>query len=184
MIPGESLPREGEIELNEGRENMCLTVANTGDRPIQVGSHFHFFETNAALRFDRESAFSMRLNVPAGSFVRFDSLSGRMWIFREGVPEVVDGIELAPGDEPFGGYSYLGTAYVLAPRSLEPLAEKLHAALSSMPFMLASASAPSIHLCTARILAQGATTLYRALNTFRTVARACLNRPPAAREVR
>jgi urease subunit beta len=72
MIPGESLPREGEIELNEGRETMLLTVANTGDRPVQVGSHFHFFETNSALKFERESAFGMRLNVPAGSFVRFE----------------------------------------------------------------------------------------------------------------
>ena len=72
MIPGESLPREGEIELNEGRESVLLTVANTGDRPVQVGSHFHFFETNSALKFERESAFGMRLNVPAGSFVRFE----------------------------------------------------------------------------------------------------------------
>jgi len=72
MIPGESLPREGEIELNEGRETVRLAVANTGDRPVQVGSHFHFFETNSALRFERESAFGMRLNVPAGSFVRFE----------------------------------------------------------------------------------------------------------------
>jgi urease subunit beta len=72
MIPGESLPREGEIELNEGRETVLLTVANTGDRPVQVGSHFHFFETNSALKFERESAFGMRLNVPAGSFVRFE----------------------------------------------------------------------------------------------------------------
>ena len=72
MIPGESLPREGEIELNEDRETVRLTAANTGDRPIQVGSHFHFFETNSALKFERESAFGMRLNVPAGSFVRFE----------------------------------------------------------------------------------------------------------------
>jgi urease beta subunit len=72
MIPGESFPREGEIELNEGRETARLTVANTGDRPIQVGSHFHFFETNSALKFERENAFGMRLNVPAGSFVRFE----------------------------------------------------------------------------------------------------------------
>ena len=72
MIPGESLPREGEIELNEGRETVRLAVANTGDRPVQVGRHFHFFETNSALRFERESAFGMRLNGPAGSFVRFE----------------------------------------------------------------------------------------------------------------
>jgi len=72
MIPGQSLPREGEIELNEGRETVRLAVANTGDRPVQVGSHFHFFETNSALWFERERAFGMRLNVPAGSFVRFE----------------------------------------------------------------------------------------------------------------
>ncbi|MCA1730481.1 MAG: urease subunit beta [Actinobacteria bacterium] len=72
MIPGELLPAEGDVELNENRQTASLTVANTGDRPIQVGSHFHFFETNKALRFDRESAFGMRLDVPAGSSVRFE----------------------------------------------------------------------------------------------------------------
>ncbi len=72
MIPGEPLPREGEIELNEGRETVSVTVANTGDRPVQVGSHFHFFETNKALGFDRESAYGMRLDIPAGSSVRFE----------------------------------------------------------------------------------------------------------------
>lgn len=72
MIPGEPLPTEGDVELNENRQTATLTVANTGDRPIQVGSHFHFFETNKALRFDRESAFGMRLDVPAGSSVRFE----------------------------------------------------------------------------------------------------------------
>ena len=61
MLPGESVPREGEIELNEGRETVRLAVANTGDRPVQVGSHFHFFETNSALKFERERAFGMRL---------------------------------------------------------------------------------------------------------------------------
>jgi len=122
--------------------------------------------------------------VARGERFAFDSLSGRMRIFREGLPEVVDGIELRSGGEPFGGYSYLGTAYILAPRSLEPLAEKLHAALNSMPFVLASASAPSLRLCAVRILARDATALYRALNTFRAVARTCLDLPPAAREVR
>jgi urease beta subunit len=72
MIPGELLPAEGDVELNENRQTASLTVANTGDRPIQVGRHFHFFETNKALRFDRESAFGMRLDVPAGSSVRFE----------------------------------------------------------------------------------------------------------------
>lgn len=72
MIPGELLPAEGEIELNAGRETVTLTVANTGDRPIQVGSHYHFFEVNAALDFDRDRAKGMRLDIPAGTAVRFE----------------------------------------------------------------------------------------------------------------
>lgn len=72
MIPGELLPSEGNIELNAGRETNTVTVANTGDRPIQVGSHFHFFETNKGLRFDRERAYGMRLSIPAGTSVRFE----------------------------------------------------------------------------------------------------------------
>jgi urease subunit gamma/beta len=72
MIPGELLPKDGEIELNAGRETVLLAVANTGDRPIQVGSHFHFFEVNRALRFDRARAFGMRLDIPAGTAVRFE----------------------------------------------------------------------------------------------------------------
>lgn len=72
MIPGEYLLAEGDIVANAGRRTVELTVANTGDRPIQVGSHFHFFEVNRALRFDRTQAFGMRLNVPAGTAVRFE----------------------------------------------------------------------------------------------------------------
>jgi urease beta subunit len=72
MIPGEYVLGEGDIEANAGRRTTQLTVANTGDRPIQVGSHFHFFEANRALRFDRARAFGMRLNVPAGTAVRFE----------------------------------------------------------------------------------------------------------------
>ncbi|HEX5529908.1 MAG TPA: urease subunit beta [Methylomirabilota bacterium] len=72
MIPGEYLLGEGDIEANAGRRTAQLTVANTGDRPIQVGSHFHFFEANRALRFDRGQAFGMRLDVPAGTAVRFE----------------------------------------------------------------------------------------------------------------
>lgn len=72
LVPGEVLPAEGTVRLNEGRETTELRVANTGDRPVQVGSHFHFFEANAALAFDREAAFGMRLNVPAGTAVRFE----------------------------------------------------------------------------------------------------------------
>ncbi|MBW4655038.1 MAG: urease subunit beta [Kaiparowitsia implicata GSE-PSE-MK54-09C] len=72
MIPGELIVDAGEIELNAGRPTQTLTVANTGDRPIQVGSHFHFFEVNAALAFDRDQARGMRLDIPAGTAVRFE----------------------------------------------------------------------------------------------------------------
>jgi urease subunit beta len=72
MIPGEYAIEPGDIELNAGRPTLALTVANTGDRPIQVGSHYHFYETNAALDFDRERALGMRLNIAAGTAVRFE----------------------------------------------------------------------------------------------------------------
>ncbi len=72
MIPGEYIVADGEIELNAGRETVKLLVANSGDRPIQVGSHFHFFEVNSALQFPRESARGMRLDIPAGTAVRFE----------------------------------------------------------------------------------------------------------------
>ncbi len=72
MIPGEMLIEDGDIELNAGRQTVTLTVANTGDRPIQVGSHFHFYEVNAALKFDRDRARGMRLDIPAGTAVRFE----------------------------------------------------------------------------------------------------------------
>ncbi len=72
MIPGEVIAADGEIELNVGRETVTLAVANTGDRPIQVGSHYHFFETNAALDFDRSKARGFRLNIAAGTAVRFE----------------------------------------------------------------------------------------------------------------
>ncbi|MPS70437.1 urease subunit beta [Novosphingobium aerophilum] len=72
MIPGEIIPAEGEIVLNEGREAIALSVANTGDRPIQVGSHYHFAETNPALSFDREAARGYRLDIASGTAVRFE----------------------------------------------------------------------------------------------------------------
>ena len=72
MKPGEIITAAGEIELNAGRPGVTLEVANTGDRPIQVGSHYHFFETNEALAFDRDLARGMRLNIPAGTAVRFE----------------------------------------------------------------------------------------------------------------
>ncbi len=72
MIPGEILTPTGYIELNVGRRTLALSVANTGDRPIQIGSHYHFYEVNAALRFDRAATRGMRLDIPAGTAVRFE----------------------------------------------------------------------------------------------------------------
>ncbi len=85
MIPGEIETAEGEIALNEGREAVTLMVANTGDRPVQVGSHYHFAEANAALEFDRAAAWGHRLAVPAGTSVRFEP----------GVPRDVELVPLA-----------------------------------------------------------------------------------------
>lgn len=72
MIPGELFPKAGEIELNAGQETVTITVSNTGDRPVQVGSHYHFHETNTGLDFDREKARGMRLDIAAGTAVRFE----------------------------------------------------------------------------------------------------------------
>ena len=72
MIPGEVITKVGDIVLNEGAATVTLTVANTGDRPVQVGSHYHFFETNEALDFDRDKARGLRLDIPAGTAVRFE----------------------------------------------------------------------------------------------------------------
>jgi len=72
MIPGEIIPADGDIELNVGRQTISIAVANLGDRPIQVGSHYHFYETDLALRFDREPTKGFRLNIAAGTAVRFE----------------------------------------------------------------------------------------------------------------
>ena len=72
LIPGEIISEQGEIELNFGKDVKTITVSNSGDRPIQVGSHYHFFEANQALIFDREIALGMRLNIPAGTAIRFE----------------------------------------------------------------------------------------------------------------
>lgn len=72
MIPGEIVTQEGEIVLNKGRDTRTLTVSNTGDRPVQVGSHYHFYETNPALKFDRDQSRGFRLNIPSGTAVRFE----------------------------------------------------------------------------------------------------------------
>jgi urease beta subunit len=92
VIPGEYLLGDGDIEANAGRRTVQVTVANTGDRPIQVGSHFHFFEANRALSFDRGLAFGMRLNVPAGTAVRFEP----------GDEKLVTLVELAGAREVYG----------------------------------------------------------------------------------
>ncbi|MFI0403352.1 MAG: urease subunit beta [Cyanobium sp.] len=72
LIPGELISEPGSLELNAGRPVTTLTVANTGDRPVQVGSHFHFYETNGALLFDRKAAYGLRLDIPAGTAIRFE----------------------------------------------------------------------------------------------------------------
>src|ERR1700746_1698298 len=92
MIPGEIFPASGEIVLNKDRSAITLSVANTGDRPIQVGSHFHFAETNAALAFDREAALGHRLDIPAGTAVRFEPGQSReVSLIPDAGPRVVIG---------------------------------------------------------------------------------------------
>src|SRR5260370_21066419 len=89
MRPGELFSAAGEIEINAGRPTVILTVANTGDRPIQVGSHYHFYETNAALSFDRELARGCRLDIPAGTATRFEpgqSREARLGAYARGPP--------------------------------------------------------------------------------------------------
>jgi urease subunit beta len=100
VIPGEYLLAEGDVVANEGRRTVELTVSNTGDRPIQVGSHFHFFEVNRALHFDRNQAFGMRLNIPAGTAVRFEPGDERR----------VTLVELAGARQPWGGNGLAGGA--------------------------------------------------------------------------
>lgn len=140
---------------------------------------FHLAEDARLITWDAFSAG----RVARGERFAFSGLSGRTRISRENTLRVVDGFELSGGGESFGGYSYLGTLYVLAPENLSPLAEDLHALLICVPGILASASSLDADICTARILARDATALYRALNTCRTVARAYLDLPPPARDV-
>jgi urease subunit beta len=86
MIPGEIMPLDGEIELNANQPKVTLSVANTGDRPVQIGSHYHFFETNPALSFERDKARGMRLDIPAGTAVRFEPGQDRkVYGFRQSV---------------------------------------------------------------------------------------------------
>jgi urease subunit beta len=96
MIPGEIFPSSGEIVLNKDRAAISLTVANTGDRPIQVGSHYHFAESNAALEFDRQAALGYRLDIPAGTAVRFEPGQSReIWIIPYGGARLIYGFNQA-----------------------------------------------------------------------------------------
>jgi urease subunit beta len=125
MIPGELLAAPGELELNAGRPTRTLTVANTGDRPIQVGSHFHFFEANDALRFDRAAARGFRLNIAAGTAVRFEPGQEReVELVALAGDRVVYGFQarvMGPLDSVRGGRARRAAA---APRS-EPAARKV-----------------------------------------------------------
>ncbi|HKH11087.1 MAG TPA: urease accessory protein UreD, partial [Rubrobacter sp.] len=121
--------------------------------------------------------------VARGERFAFSRLRGRTTIFRDGIPEAIDGFDLAGASEPFGGYSYVAGAHVLAPDDLGPLAEELHLSLACVPGTLASASAPAPGLCVVRILADRAPELYRALNGVRCLVRKSLGLPAPAREV-
>ena len=119
MIPGETLIKEGEIELNAGRRTVTLSVTNSGDRPIQVGSHYHFFETNPKLRFDRKRARGMRLNIAAGTALRFEpgqtrevtlvALAGKRMIygFRQEVMESYDSNSCDVSEDSRAAHRYL-----------------------------------------------------------------------------
>lgn len=104
MVPGEVMAAGGEIEVNPGRERRTLVVENTGDRPVQVGSHFHFADVNAALAFDREAAFGFRLDVPAGTGVRFEpGVSRDVTLVALGGTATVPGLQRRAGGTGAGG---------------------------------------------------------------------------------
>ncbi len=115
MIPGEYFIKEGDIILNEGRQTITIEVINSGDRPIQVGSHIHFFEINRALLFDRERAFGMRLNLPAGTAVRFEA----------GEQKEVELVELG-GERKVIGVNNLTNSSTLSPANREAAMKRLH----------------------------------------------------------
>ena len=96
MIPGEMKIKAGEITLNAGRRTIRLKVANSGDRPIQVGSHYHFYETNDALKFDRDAAYGTRLNIAAGTAVRFEPGQSRT-VVRPALPSPCSGVRAGSG---------------------------------------------------------------------------------------
>lgn len=121
--------------------------------------------------------------IARGERFAFENIYGRTKIFRDGLPEVVDGLDLTGGAERFGGFSYSAAAYIVAPKELGPLAERLHDLLAGIPGALASASAPSFGLCAVRALTADAHALYRVLNRSRDLARGFLDLPVSAREI-
>ncbi|MFI3247700.1 MAG: urease subunit beta [Rikenellaceae bacterium] len=114
MIPGEFFIKSGDIELNDGRATRTIEVINSGDRPIQVGSHIHFFEVNRALIFDREESFGYRLNIPAGTAVRFEA----------GEQKSVEIVELG-GNRRVIGVNNLTNSYTIGAREREVAMHKL-----------------------------------------------------------
>ncbi|HET7480110.1 MAG TPA: urease accessory protein UreD, partial [Rubrobacteraceae bacterium] len=138
---------------------------------------FHLAPGAALITWDAYSAG----RIARGERFAFDSLHGRTAIFRDAVPEAIDGFELIAGGEPFGGYAYMAAAYISKPEPLGALADELHASLGGMPGTLASASAPSPHLCVVRVLTHSARYLYRLLNLTRHTAREFLKLPAPAR---
>jgi urease accessory protein len=140
---------------------------------------FHLVSDSTLITWDAYAAG----RVARGERFAFDSLFNRTSIFRDGVPEAVDGLDLSKGGEPFGGYTYMATAYASAPENLEPLAQKLHDLYAAFPAALASATAPSPNLCVVRLLAHSAPALYKLLNRTRVVMRERLDLPAPEREV-
>jgi len=140
---------------------------------------FHLAPDAALIAWDAFSAG----RVARGERFAFTRLRSRTEIYRESIPEAIDGLDLPGGGERFGGYSYTAAAYVLAPKNLESLADDLHHLAGGVPGVLASASAPVPGLCVVRVLATGAPALYRALNLARDTARSVLDLPSPARTV-
>ena len=133
MIPGEVIVADGEIELNAGRKTVTVKVANSGDRPIQVGSHYHFFETNPSLDFDRAAAYGYRLNIAAGTAVRFEPGQGR----------TVELVELAGGRRVFGfRQQVMGALKASAPKPAAKPASKAPAKAASKPAARRAGKAP------------------------------------------
>ena len=172
----DSFIRVGEGALLEYLPHHLIPYAGSSYRQT---TEFHLAEDATLLAWDACAAG----RVARGERFDFDVLGTRMKIFRDEVPEAADGLELIGGGEPFGGYSYLGTFYVISAGDLSPLAEKLHESASTLPDTLASASVPSPNLCVVRTLTRNAPTLYKTLNDCRAAARSFLRLPAPARQV-